>query len=564
MRLAAEVCLSGRPISFDNHLDNQLLDISITPIEPRHGAIAIISCIAAVVSAYRDGGAIVDRIKQKRLARQAPPPTRLLEESLARGPRAVEEAKENGIERFGPKYAAGDKVALDSLKDILIDLQGSLIKHLRRAQEDDNMADFTTLVDASDIGRIRTVMVLNQLYMRVAMEETISQRPLGDAGSFTALQLTGQNSQLSPKVCSDVPSSQPSYPNDSNTIPATRRLAPSPQTLSASAPEQQAGGRNTPKPGFFDRFRRKSSTEGSSRPNSGRSSNAQLGDRVTPPGSRHSKMLSLSPMTPPQASIDEDNPWVMEGSRQNTAARPPSRDKSISRATTLVPSIRQGPSTMSSVSPTPHERMLSPYELHGGFCKGAYKLQVHDKEAMKIRNQSVAKTGEGYYWACCSSRCAFEGPARRDGKDWAYDDTVREAHGVRYRRSFLAKAHVALPKVKNGIYDYGCVFCIYDGLECPAYHGIKDFLEHVASHRGKSIAETMLQRIKCVNDRLANLDEGFDVNLLPIEAVKESAADNDTSQLAPLGMMSPAASDRVSWGTNDKTMEEVDPWRDAT
>lgn len=70
--------------------------------------VAIISCVAAVVSAYRDGQVIVQRIKEKRRERKALPPTILLEESLQKGSQAVEEAKENGVKRFGPEFAVGD------------------------------------------------------------------------------------------------------------------------------------------------------------------------------------------------------------------------------------------------------------------------------------------------------------------------------------------------------------------------------------------------------------------------------------------------------------------------
>ncbi|KAL8691734.1 MAG: hypothetical protein Q9218_003105 [Villophora microphyllina] len=536
-------------------------------------AIAIIGCIAAVVSAYRDGGAIVNRIKQKRLAKQAPPPTRLLEESLARGPRAVEEAKENGIERFGSRYAAGDKIALDSLKDILIDLQGSLIKHLLQAQEDDNMTDFGTLVDASDIGRIKTVTVLNELYMRVAVGTTIAQTPFGDAGTFAGTLGAGHTGQVAPLGLPNNTTNSTSYPPHSGMDTAGNHYGPTPQiqeTLLATSPGQQSGVQTSPKPGFFDRFRRKSSSEeNSTKKDKMRSSSVRSGairpkEGATGRIDRQQSSFSSPPMTSPQASIDEDNPWVAESSGKVVAARDRTPDNSLSRATTMVPSLRQRPSTVSSTSSTSHERMLSPYELHGGFCKGAYKLQVHEKEAMKLRNQSTAKTGESYYWACCSSKCAFEGPALRDGKDWAYDNTVRESHGVRYRWSFLAKAHIALSKVKNGKYDYGCVFCVYDGLECPVFHGINQLLEHVGGHRGKSIAETMLQRIKCVNDRLAGPEEDFDVNLLPLKAQQDVVTDKAFNQLSQPEVLSSAASDQVSWTTDDGAMADVDPWRDAT
>lgn len=529
-------------------------------------AVAIIGCIAAVVSAYRDGGAIVDKIKNKRLARQAPPPTRLLEESLARGPKAVEEAKENGIERFGPRYAAGDELALGSLKDILIDLQGSLLRHLRQAQEDDNMTDFTTLVDASDIGRIRTVTVLNELYMRVAMSATIAPNSFGDMGTFTNSQIGTSNGHITPNPILPVLTNTAHGQGDSNIAQQISREQASPGCQEVRT--TQAPSRLSPRPGFFDRFRRKSSSEeGTSAKTSVRSPRIRSKYEVASQEKRSQKTLPASPMTSPSASIDEDNPWATEGGGHFRTISETAPNKSVSRATTLVPSIRQRSSTISNTSSTSNVRVLSPFELHGGFCKGAYKMQVHEKDAMKLRNESTAKTGEAYYWACCSSKCAFEGPARRVGRDWMFDDTIRESQGVRYRWSFLAKAHLTLAKVKNGIYDYGCVFCIYDGFGCPVYRGIRELLEHVGSHRGKPIAETMLQRIKCINNKIADLEDDFDVNLTPLEAalqLVQPVEKEESNSLSQPGMMSAAGSERVSWTTSDDTMADLDPWKDAT
>ncbi|KAI4192907.1 MAG: hypothetical protein LQ346_004087 [Caloplaca aetnensis] len=525
-------------------------------------AIAIIGCVAAVVSAYRDGGAIVDRIKQKRSGRKAPPPPRLLEDSLARGPKAVEEAKETGVERFGEKYA--DKVALDSLKDILIDLQGSLLKHLRQAQDDDNMTDFTTLVDASDIGRIRTVTVLNELYIRVAMGTTVRHTSFGDMGSFTSQQIAHQDSPVAPNVVSQFVISPPSSPSNGMVIQQ-------PNSAKTETSEQPNGQRTTARAGFFDKFRRRSSSDENSVTTSGRPlSDIRSKRDAARHGDGQDKVLPLSPMTLPQAAIDEDNPWATEDTRNTIMDRVLPPDNSFSRAATLVPRPRQRPSMASSASSTPSVKMPSPHELPGGFCKGAHRMQVQEKNAMKLRTRSVGKTGGGHYlaclgedryWACCSFQCAFEGPARQVGKNWAFDDTVREGHGVRYRWSFLAKAHVASRENKNNKYDYRCVFCIYDGYECPIFHGIRDFIAHVGDHRGKAIAETMLQRVQCINDRTATHEEDFDVNLTRLKVDLHSTFE-EAGQSARHSLLSAAASDRVSYTTNDETTD-VDPWRDA-
>ena len=70
--------------------------------------VGIVACVAAVVSAYKDGSKIVQKIKDKRRAAHATPPTKYLEESLRRGATAVEDAERAGTERFGVAFKYGD------------------------------------------------------------------------------------------------------------------------------------------------------------------------------------------------------------------------------------------------------------------------------------------------------------------------------------------------------------------------------------------------------------------------------------------------------------------------
>ena len=70
--------------------------------------VSVIACVAAIVSAYKDGAQIIQRIKDKRKKGQGHPPTEELENSLNRGARAVEEAQEDGIKKFGAAFQYGD------------------------------------------------------------------------------------------------------------------------------------------------------------------------------------------------------------------------------------------------------------------------------------------------------------------------------------------------------------------------------------------------------------------------------------------------------------------------
>lgn len=71
--------------------------------------LAVVSAAAALVSAFQDGSRIVKELRERREARRGPPPTKFLQESLDRGPPAIEEAKRVGLERFGHRFGVGDR-----------------------------------------------------------------------------------------------------------------------------------------------------------------------------------------------------------------------------------------------------------------------------------------------------------------------------------------------------------------------------------------------------------------------------------------------------------------------
>ncbi|KAL8921549.1 MAG: hypothetical protein Q9208_005703 [Pyrenodesmia sp. 3 TL-2023] len=449
-------------------------------------AIAIIGCVAAVISAYRGGGAIVDKIKQKRVARQAPPPPRLLEDSLARGPRAVQEAKETGVERFGTKYA--DKMALDSLKDIVIDLQGSLLKHLLQAQEDDSMTDFTTLVDTSDMGRIRTVTVLNELYMRVAMGTTVRQTSFGDIGSFSGPLVARQDGPIAPDVVSHIVTSSPTSPSNGRTIQQ-------PRSASADMPEQLNEQQTSATTGFFDKFRRKSSSDESTVPTpSRRFSNTRSKHEAASHDDGQDKAPPLFPMTSPQAAIDEDNPRNRTYPNNYNGQRIPTAQLFLSSGNLGVPSPATVFDCEQCIVYSQHEDAVALGTLRGTLQR-------------RIQN---ARTTEGCDEATQSARP---------------EDRGESLSGLSQRGSLL------------------------------------DFIAHVGNHRGKAVAEMMLQKVNCVNGRTATHEEDFDVNLTPLEVGIHSTF-QDGGQSARHSLLSAAATDRVSYTTKDETAS-VDPWRDA-
>ena len=70
--------------------------------------VAVLGTVAGIISAYHGASGIVRDLKNKHRAKKAEQ-RELLERSLARGPLAIEEARNHGVERFGQAFAEGDR-----------------------------------------------------------------------------------------------------------------------------------------------------------------------------------------------------------------------------------------------------------------------------------------------------------------------------------------------------------------------------------------------------------------------------------------------------------------------
>jgi hypothetical protein len=70
--------------------------------------LAIVSCVAGLIQAYDAGSRIVRQIKARRQAHGALPPSDLLEQSINKGKREIQQLVEDGKQRFGPSFEEGD------------------------------------------------------------------------------------------------------------------------------------------------------------------------------------------------------------------------------------------------------------------------------------------------------------------------------------------------------------------------------------------------------------------------------------------------------------------------
>ena len=526
---------------------------------------------------------------------------------------------------LGNSMTFGAGIACDALKDILIHLQGTLLRNLWAAQNDDNHTDFNILVDASDIGRIRSVTVLNELYMRMA-QATPVRRELPAPGrvqtldSITGSESPGDFSQRPPPQSQELPLVQSPLQ-----LPSAQRLPTQSPGLSRNHTQDPNPSRS-PKPARTRWLHTSKSRKDVSPPNSdtcglntliselnvndsplGIQFDGKAPSTWNPPSqdvaalpnisqTRSEGVLPSSPWQPsPDLSIPEDNPWEEEVSsssqsvagaftpdlkqqgplRWSTEATLVDRDSNYShdltpytaearsmseagpltdegranhesrtskmklpswsrrRSSTEATQLKENKSppqtsgqksrvspvvsrtisskSWSSPKPNPDAR-----NLWSGFCVGAYKMQVgFDQESLKLKNASISMGGEMNYWACINKHCVFEGPAWKSGKNWNVSNAVRVRHGVQYRWKFLAKSHVALSKTSGRAFDYQCIFCISQGQPSAVYRTEPAFIEHVSLHRDQRAEASVADKFCCIDDRVAQAEEDFDINLTP-------------------------------------------------
>lgn len=537
--------------------------------------------------AFKDGQAIIEKIKKKRALKRAPPPPRLLEESIDDGPNEIERERQRGLNRFGKAFEDGDAMAIIALQQVTIQLQSSLLEKLRNAAFDDDnkITDFTYLVDAADTGRDRTIVVLHELKQRLISAQS---------GQETA----AQPAQLPPQVAeaNATPTSSTSTVTTPPTGPQRDRAASavslSKQSMKhhktwsrdftvsrdASGEEDASGGadeahhhrKRNSLLGFLKHHRTTSSSEKDDRNNK----NITQQPIVEEPGRQNSVTSSSTgsgvpfrsaPNHDPNAFNDsqnsqakyhyaewEDNPEEIWGSkpsldRRETVALAPDQPQTSASTGNLPiqpPSPVMTYRTNSSVTahnmnstavPTPN-----PENEYLGFCKGAWKLQNGDRKGSMSKNKDVepwsrhpsAYAAAACYLACQQQRCAFRSSFSSQDVNviWRKVFTM-EPKGLKLRWSFLAKSHVLQKVVVKHQYSFKCLFCVFTTGQSGVYHGMDFYLDHVSSaHRSERMSEVILYKTGCINDRVARDTDDFDINLFP-----KTAADREREELAGSG-----------------------------
>ncbi|KAJ6115388.1 hypothetical protein N7486_001166 [Penicillium sp. IBT 16267x] len=126
--------------------------------------IAVVACVAAIVSAYRDGSELYSAIK-KRWDRRHPKEeasSNDLEISLAHGHDEILAHWNAHASRLGRRYEEGDTISRERMKDIVNTLQGMLLTHLSRSVDQRVSLDVMAALSASNYGRSCTISRIAQ------------------------------------------------------------------------------------------------------------------------------------------------------------------------------------------------------------------------------------------------------------------------------------------------------------------------------------------------------------------------------------------------------------------
>nr|OQO26590.1 hypothetical protein B0A51_06781 [Rachicladosporium sp. CCFEE 5018] len=145
--------------------------------------VAVVGCVAAVVSAFHGAAELTEIIRERRERRQRrrdrernmeqAVQERMLYASLVQGARQIDQTGLERRQQFGYAFERGDLTATSELKDVVIRLQGEVIRALQIAREYENAAlNMHLLQDASISNRQDAIRSMNGLCYRitVAME----------------------------------------------------------------------------------------------------------------------------------------------------------------------------------------------------------------------------------------------------------------------------------------------------------------------------------------------------------------------------------------------------------
>ena len=173
----------------------------------------------------------------------------LFEDSLLLGPVIVRGQYSEGHQAFNSAFAAGDKAALETLKDTLLNIQITILANLHKAVLEKTELDYIALLATSDTTRVDTIVCLAELGERMGRPLCL-RRARTVSSSALPLRLMPSPPEKPPAASASPPEIPPMSPSMSLstsartghsfktvTTPSTVDLVPPP--LSPSEPSSR-------------------------------------------------------------------------------------------------------------------------------------------------------------------------------------------------------------------------------------------------------------------------------------------------------------------------------------
>ncbi|KAI9721012.1 MAG: hypothetical protein M1812_002491 [Candelaria pacifica] len=573
----------------------------------------VTGCVAAIVSTYVEAVKALEVI-QEQCAANGPTLNdngdetefKKMKDSLMLGSTAVQDEYNTCLRRLGKSFATGDQIAKNALKDIIFELQQSLLKRLQPATKELTNSEIAVLNTTSNHCRVTAVAVLEKLHQRLLMAAKIWSVPDGPStpDSFVFPKTSHGRSSFE---SSDTNSTGNSMPYGNLTSITTSR--PTPQRSSTQglvAFIKRTGLRRSKTMEHIQRPREQKSAASSKKnivpklpaiaiDGTNKSWFDQNGDEKDKAAStiRHNQRLAKSrsksitgiddietydndfclkpweAVPPPLPSSSSDIGSETSRLKKFTSSTRGILSVPIKRPTTGNRSIISDSTTRSDPLPSPTEHWPSPANNYAGFCKGAYKLQQDMRGAMRLSFRPVGTYTYSEFWKC--QKCLFEGFVHGSERAKGFDTRVHAANsGILYRWVFLAKSHAFKGRYGGrGGGDtewYKCIFCVAEGTttieDDQVFSGKEDLMTHLReTHTDRKPSEEILERTKCISGRIADEGEYFELCIPPPTDISDqeksqqphvAEADIIDSQLPTTNTNPPSPQSRV---VNSSEME---------
>ncbi|KAI9700626.1 MAG: hypothetical protein M1836_001993 [Candelina mexicana] len=520
----------------------------------------VVGCVAAIVSIYNQGvKALEANQKQHYLegpAQDQEADDRGLEKlkgSLKLGSTAVQDEYDKSFKRLGRSIATGDQIARNALRDIIFELEQSLLKPLQSVSKQD-IAAFTALRTTSDQCRATVVTVLEKLHQRLLMAAKIWSLPDPHITSDAFVFPTSNGRRSFESFYTN--STENSVPYGNMTFVTTSRpTPPKTSTQGLLAFIKNNGFRRSKGQDHLPKSLQQSSAASSKRTlvpklpaitvgktnGSWFEQNNDTKDNTaftTLKTHRIARSRSKSIAGVDFIKTFDQNIWLKPWEAVHSQPSPPSPPSDTSSETSrlkqftsctreifFVPIKRPTTSTFSTISdpappaepkPGPTEHWPSPANNYSGFCKGAYKLQQDIPGAMRLSFRPVGSYTYSEFWKC--QKCLFEGAVHGTEKKRGFDTRVHEAgNGLLYRWVFLAKSHAFKGRYggrgSGDVEWFKCIFCAAEGeREEEAFAGKEQLMQHLKEvHAETRPREEVLERTRCVFGRRAGEGEYFEL-----------------------------------------------------